>query len=262
MSDKKRESPDGFSEPLAERGFRPVETVLSGDWASNVEMSIQITSKRDVDRRRTYVARVYNAPADSLELPRVQLLAEAQSDDHVEATRLALQGAEENQEERKMKTDEPDSTEETFQEFAYRRIDSGRTVTVVVVGGRERDPQHGEEESMQVAQLITPDDGRVVTLDSADEDVRGPEDTVDTFLYTLPKDAGWEDWREIREKISRQRLMQMNAVILAEDLPGQLLHVADAKAVVADDGGVESVRRLKLNPYEHDFYEIEMGGLK
>jgi hypothetical protein len=57
-------------------------------------MAIQITSKRDVDRRRTYVARVYDAPADSLELPRVGLLAESQSDDHVEATRLALEMAE------------------------------------------------------------------------------------------------------------------------------------------------------------------------
>lgn len=94
MSDGKRESTEGLSEPLSERGFRPVETDLPGDWASNVEMSIQITSKRDVDRRRTYVARVYNAPADSLEIPRVQLLAESQSDDHVEATRFALEGAE------------------------------------------------------------------------------------------------------------------------------------------------------------------------
>lgn len=85
-----------LSEPLEERGFRDVETPLPGDWASNVQMTIQITSKRDVDRRRTYVARVYDAPADSLELPRVQLLAEAQSDDHVEATRRALEGAEES----------------------------------------------------------------------------------------------------------------------------------------------------------------------
>jgi len=85
---------DGLSGPLEERGFREVDTALPGDWASNVEMSIQITSKRDVDRRRTYVARVYDAPADSLELTRVQLLAESQSDDHVEATRLALEGAE------------------------------------------------------------------------------------------------------------------------------------------------------------------------
>lgn len=83
-----------LSGPLEERGFRDVKTSLPGDWASNVQMTIQITSKRDVDRRRTYVARVYDAPADSLELTRVQLLAEAQSDDHVEATRLALEGAE------------------------------------------------------------------------------------------------------------------------------------------------------------------------
>jgi hypothetical protein len=85
-----------LSKPLEERGFRAVETPLPGDWASNVQMSIQITSKRDVDRRRTYVARVYDAPADSLELPRVHLLAEAQSDDHVEATRRALEGTEES----------------------------------------------------------------------------------------------------------------------------------------------------------------------
>lgn len=84
-----------LSEPLEERGFRPVETALPGDWATNVQMSIQITSKRDVDRRRTYVARIYDAPADSLEVERVQLLAESQSADHVEATRLALEGAEE-----------------------------------------------------------------------------------------------------------------------------------------------------------------------
>ena len=89
---------DPLSEPLEERGFREIETALPGDWASNVQMTIQITSKRDVDRRRTYVARVYDAPADSFELQRVQLLAESQSDDHVEATRLALQGAEQNQE--------------------------------------------------------------------------------------------------------------------------------------------------------------------
>lgn len=87
---------ESLSEPLEERGFRDVETPLPGDWASNVQMSIQITSKRDVDRRRTYVARVYDSPADSLELPRVQLLAEAESDDHVEATRRALEGAEES----------------------------------------------------------------------------------------------------------------------------------------------------------------------
>lgn len=84
-----------LSDPLEQQGFREVETALPGDWASNVQMTIQITSKRDVDRRRTYVARVYDAPADSLELSRVQLLAEAQSDGHVEATRLALEGAEE-----------------------------------------------------------------------------------------------------------------------------------------------------------------------
>jgi len=84
-----------LSKPLETRGFRPVETDLQGDWATNVRMSIQITSKRDVDRRRAYVARVYDAPADSLEIPRVQLLAESQSDDHVEATRLALEGVEE-----------------------------------------------------------------------------------------------------------------------------------------------------------------------
>lgn len=160
-----------------------------------------------------------------------------------------------------MNQKEPDSMEETFQEFADRRIESGRTVTVVVVGGRERDPQHGEEESMQVAQLITPDDERVITLDSADEEVKGPEDTVDTFLYTLEKDAAWEDWREIREKIFYQRLMQMNAVILADDPPAELLNVADAKVIVAEEGGIESVRRLRMNPYENDVYEIEMDGL-
>lgn len=87
------EDENGLSNPLEKRGFREVETALPGDWASNIEMSIQITSKRDVDRRRTYVARVYDAPADSLELSRVHLLAEAQSDDHVEATRLALEVA-------------------------------------------------------------------------------------------------------------------------------------------------------------------------
>jgi hypothetical protein len=81
-------------EPLAKRGFRPVETALPGDWATNEQISIQITSKRDVDRRRTYVARVYDAPTDSLELSRVQLLAESPSDDHVEATRHALESAE------------------------------------------------------------------------------------------------------------------------------------------------------------------------
>jgi len=86
-----------LSEPLEERGFREGETPLPGDWASNVQMSIQITSKRDVDRRRTFVARVYDAPADSLELSRVQLLAEAQSADHVEATRLALEEADEEE---------------------------------------------------------------------------------------------------------------------------------------------------------------------
>jgi hypothetical protein len=85
-------SEEPLSEPLESRGFRPIETALPGDWATNVRMSIQITSERDVDRRRTYVARVYDAPAHSLELPRVQLLAESQSDDHVEATRLALEG--------------------------------------------------------------------------------------------------------------------------------------------------------------------------
>jgi len=92
--DRVSKEPDGLSDPLEERGFREVDTALPGDWASNVQMSIQITSKRDVDRRRTYVARVYDAPADSFEIPRVQMLAEAQSDDHVEATRLALEGAE------------------------------------------------------------------------------------------------------------------------------------------------------------------------
>jgi len=90
-------SEDALSEPLESRGFRPIETALPGDWATNVEMSIQITSKRDVERRRTYVARVYDAPADSLEIPRVQLLAESQSEDHVEATRLALEGAEDKE---------------------------------------------------------------------------------------------------------------------------------------------------------------------
>jgi len=86
-------SEEPLSEPLESRDFRPIETALPGDWATNVRMSIQITSKRDVDRRHTYVARVYDAPADSLELPRVQLLAKSQSDDHVEATRLALEGS-------------------------------------------------------------------------------------------------------------------------------------------------------------------------
>lgn len=57
-------------------------------------MSVQITSKRDVDRRRTYVARVYDAPADSLKIPRAQLPAESQSEDRVEATWRALKGAE------------------------------------------------------------------------------------------------------------------------------------------------------------------------
>jgi hypothetical protein len=96
MDEKKRGDSDEepLSEPLEERCFREIETPLPGDWASNVQMAIQITSKRDVDRRRTYVARVYDAPADSLELPRVGLLAESQSDDHVEATRLALEMAE------------------------------------------------------------------------------------------------------------------------------------------------------------------------
>ena len=96
MDEKKGDSDEEpLSEPLEEHGFREIETPLPGDWASNVQMTIQITSERDVDRRRTYVARVYDSPADSLELQRVQLLAESQSDDHVEATRLALEGAEE-----------------------------------------------------------------------------------------------------------------------------------------------------------------------
>lgn len=88
-------SDEPLSDPLEERGFRKVDTPLPGDWASNVQMSVQIMSKRDVDRRRTYVARVYDAPTDSLEVPRVQVLAESQSNDHVEATRIALKAAEE-----------------------------------------------------------------------------------------------------------------------------------------------------------------------
>lgn len=98
QADRVSEESDGLSDPLEDRGFREVETAIPGDWASNVQLSIQITSKRDVDRRRAYVARVYDSPADSLELPRVQLLAEAQAGDHVEATRRALEGADDNNE--------------------------------------------------------------------------------------------------------------------------------------------------------------------
>jgi len=88
-----------LSEPLESRDFRPVESAIPGDWASNEERSIQITSKRDIGGERVYIARVYDAPADSLELLRVQLLAQSRSRDHVISTRLALEGAEGQDEE-------------------------------------------------------------------------------------------------------------------------------------------------------------------
>lgn len=83
-----------LSEPLEKRGFRPVETALVGDWASNEQWSIQIrTLWRGVGERR-HLARVYDAPADALEVPSVELLHSAESEDQVRATELALEGAE------------------------------------------------------------------------------------------------------------------------------------------------------------------------
>ena len=83
-----------LSEPLAERDFRPVECALPGDWASNVRWTIQLVGERDIEGRKRTVARVYDAPIDALELPRVEQLTVSVSEDTVEATRLALEGAE------------------------------------------------------------------------------------------------------------------------------------------------------------------------
>jgi hypothetical protein len=84
-----------LSEPLSERDFRPVECDLPGDWASNVRWTIQLVGERDIKGRKRTVARVYDAPIDALELPRVEQLTASVSEDNVEATRLALEGAEE-----------------------------------------------------------------------------------------------------------------------------------------------------------------------
>jgi len=90
-----------MAEDLRRRGYYEIH-IRDGPnghdlgWSTDSEPPESDGRLGDVDRRRTYVARVYDAPADSLELSRVQLLAEAQSDDHVEATRLALEGAEES----------------------------------------------------------------------------------------------------------------------------------------------------------------------
>jgi len=84
----------GLMDPLESRGFRPVETALPGDWGTNGALSIQITSERRIDRRRVTVARVYDARADALAIPRAELLAISQSDDNVTAATLALEAAE------------------------------------------------------------------------------------------------------------------------------------------------------------------------
>ena len=82
-----------LSEPLAERDYRPVETDFPGDWATNGRWSIQLEAKRDVSGRTITVARVYDMPADALELPRAELLITAESHSHVKAARLALKAA-------------------------------------------------------------------------------------------------------------------------------------------------------------------------
>jgi len=85
-------APEDLSAPLAERDFREVETDFPGDWATNESQTIQITSEYDITGTERYIARVYDAPADALELPRVRRLAESVHHvDHVAATRLALE---------------------------------------------------------------------------------------------------------------------------------------------------------------------------
>lgn len=82
-----------LSEPLREHGYRPFDCALRGDWATNERYTVQIISKRGISRERSYIARVYDAPADAVELPHVGLVATASSGDHVEATRRAVENA-------------------------------------------------------------------------------------------------------------------------------------------------------------------------
>lgn len=79
-----------LSEPLREYDFRPIDVDMPGDWATNVVYTIQIDTHRGVTGNKRHVARVYNAPADSLELPRCEQLACAYARGHVDATRRAL----------------------------------------------------------------------------------------------------------------------------------------------------------------------------
>lgn len=94
MSEQETESPDGYAEPLASRNFRPVDTALPGDWASNVELTVQITRRRTISDTELCVVRVYDAPVDALEIPRVDLVGKSEDEDNVTALRLALSGAE------------------------------------------------------------------------------------------------------------------------------------------------------------------------
>lgn len=81
-----------LSAPLTENGFEPVETDLPGDWASNDTHTVQITTRRDVDGRRINVARVYDGAAGMTVVASARLVTVAESQDHVTATRLALEG--------------------------------------------------------------------------------------------------------------------------------------------------------------------------
>lgn len=91
-------SDDELSEPLATRDFHPIDCAFPGDWATNERYTIQITSQRDISGDRIYHARVYDAPADALELPRMEQLSVGSARDHVDATRMALEGVDDLEE--------------------------------------------------------------------------------------------------------------------------------------------------------------------
>lgn len=133
--------PDGYAEPLASRNFRPVDTALPGDWATNEELTVQITTRRTITERELRVVRVYHGPADALELPRVDILAKSESEDNVAALRLALSGAERKLQARFLEDVRHETTERPVEDLSGPALHAewAETYETLHVGGLEDD---------------------------------------------------------------------------------------------------------------------------
>lgn len=146
-----------------------------------------------------------------------------------------------------MTDQEPEEgSHDTLESFADYCLGVGRTVSVWVNG----DPPTGRSTAVRTAAMLTPGDGTVVEpSDFCDVSLLKSADTV---LFT-----GLDVDERLISVFSTKP--QANVVVHVDGVPEHVKRLVDVRVVV-DGEEIEAVRRIRVNAYNGNVYEVDMDG--